>query len=112
MFFYSCSEKTIPSTSAATATVTADTSFYPPYTWQEHWFDHRQLIKRVYFNNNVAVYFDDDVSREKTSWLFGLVDSIENRERRSSSCVAVTHAAPSAWRMEIERTVGRGAIEH
>lgn len=75
MFFYSCSEKTIPSTSATIATVTADSSSYPPYTWQEHWFDHRQLIKRVYFNNNVAVYFDDDVSREKTSWLFGLVDS-------------------------------------
>lgn len=52
-----------------------DSSRYPPYTWQEHWFDHRQLIKRVYFNNNIAVYFDDDVSREKTSWLFGLLDS-------------------------------------
>jgi hypothetical protein len=75
MFFYSCSEKTIPSTSATIATETADSSFYPPYTWQEHWFDHRQLIKRVHFNNNVAIYFDDDVSREKTSWLFGLVDS-------------------------------------
>lgn len=53
----------------------ADSSFYPPYTWQEHWFDHKQLIKRVHFNNNVAIYFDDDVSRDKTSWIFGLVDS-------------------------------------
>lgn len=75
LFFYSCSEKTIPSTSVPVATGTADSSFYPPYTWQEHWFDHRQLIKRVHFNNNVAVYFDDDVSRDKTSWLFGMVDS-------------------------------------
>ncbi len=72
-----CGKKTLPNTSAPPAPTTAaiDTSTYPPYTWQEHWFDHRQLIKRVHFNENVAIYFDDDVSREKTSWLFGMVDS-------------------------------------
>ena len=33
----------------------------PPLTWQEHWFDHRQLLKRMYYNDDLAVYYDDDV---------------------------------------------------
>ncbi len=53
-----------------------DTSHYPPYTWQEHWFDHRQLVKRVHFNNNIAVYFDDDVNRSKAGWLFDFTDTV------------------------------------
>lgn len=64
-------EPGIPGTPATT-----DTSHYPPYTWQEHWFDHNLLVKRVHFNNNIAVYFDDDVNRSKAGWLFDFTDTV------------------------------------
>lgn len=41
----------------------------PPETWKEHWFEHNQLLKRVASNDEVAVYFDDDVKREGTEWI-------------------------------------------
>lgn len=33
----------------------------PPESWKEHWFDHNQVLKLVYHNDDLAVYFDDDV---------------------------------------------------
>ncbi|MFZ4861200.1 hypothetical protein ACL9RF_03365 [Sphingobacterium sp. Mn56C] len=39
----------------------------PPETWQEHWFEHKELVKRVYYNDEVAVYYDDDTPRD-ISW--------------------------------------------
>jgi len=35
----------------------------PPPTWREHWFEHNQLLTRVFYDNDVAVYFDDDMNR-------------------------------------------------
>ena len=35
----------------------------PPATWQEHWFDHTQLLSRVYYDNDLALYYDNDVNR-------------------------------------------------
>ena len=40
----------------------------PPPTWQEKWFEHNQLLQRVYYDDEVAVYFDDDVDRDIT-WM-------------------------------------------
>ena len=40
----------------------------PPETWQEHWFEHEQIVSRVYYDNDLAVYFDDDVDRSYT-WM-------------------------------------------
>lgn len=40
----------------------------PVETWKEHWFDHNQLLTRVYYDDDVAVYFDPDVDRSVT-WL-------------------------------------------
>lgn len=71
----SCKKNGVHAQTPATNQPSKDSSQYPPYSWQEHWFDHRQLIKRIHFNDNVAIYFDDDVDREKTGWLFGMVDS-------------------------------------
>ena len=42
------------------------TSNTPPATWQEHWFEHNQLLQRVYHNDNVAIYYDGDMSRSIT----------------------------------------------
>lgn len=30
-------------------------------TWQEHWYDHNQLVKNVYKDNSIAVYHDADM---------------------------------------------------
>ncbi|WP_207510347.1 T9SS type A sorting domain-containing protein [Longitalea luteola] len=38
--------------------ITAQT---PPATWQEHWFEHNQLLSRKFYDNDVAVYYDNDV---------------------------------------------------
>jgi len=35
----------------------------PPTTWKEHWFEHNQLLNRVYYDTSVVVFYDDDVSR-------------------------------------------------
>jgi hypothetical protein len=50
----------------------ADTTGIPPYKWQEHWFEHKQLLTRVFYDDNVAVYYDDDVKRTIT-WPFKLM---------------------------------------
>lgn len=38
----------------------------PPATWQEHWFEHNQVMTKVFQDNDVAVYYDPDVSRSVT----------------------------------------------
>jgi hypothetical protein len=45
-------------------------SVVPPATWKEHWFDHVQVIERVEYNDDVALYFDTDVQRAGTEWIF------------------------------------------
>jgi len=40
----------------------------PPTTWQEHWFEHNQLLTRVFYDDDVAVYFDKDMNRSIT-WM-------------------------------------------
>jgi hypothetical protein len=41
----------------------------PPATWQEHWFEHNQLLQLIDYNDDVAVYFDADVDRATTTWI-------------------------------------------
>ena len=47
----------------------------PVATWQEHWFDHKQLLTRKYYDNDVAVYFDPDVDPSVT-WLNGYLGDV------------------------------------
>ena len=69
-FFLSCS---VPRSSNAekTAVVTGN----PPLTWKEHWFEHNQLVNRVYYDEHVAVYYDDDVDRSLT-WPFKTMSNV------------------------------------
>jgi hypothetical protein len=41
----------------------------PPDTWQEHWFDHRQLLRLYYDDGDCAIYLDPDVRRTQARWL-------------------------------------------
>jgi hypothetical protein len=66
LFASGCRKDEAPSPSALkenTAQVKATALLAdPPATWQEHWFEHVQLLNRRYFDNDVAVYFDNDVN--------------------------------------------------
>ena len=33
----------------------------PPALWQEHWFDHRQLLRLYHSDEHCAIYVDPDV---------------------------------------------------
>ena len=46
-----------------------------PATWQEHWFEHNQLITRVYYDQDLAVYFDSDMDQSQT-WTFDYVGKL------------------------------------
>jgi hypothetical protein len=48
----------------------------PPESWQEHWFEHDQLVKLRFYNDNVAIYFDDDMIESEASWLYEFLDKI------------------------------------
>jgi hypothetical protein len=37
-----------------------------PDTWQEHWFEHVQLVKKVFADTSLVVYFDDQVAKTIT----------------------------------------------
>lgn len=54
----------------------ASTLAAPAATWQEHWFEHNQLVKLQYYDDQVAVYFDDDMAGTTSSWIFPLVSTL------------------------------------
>jgi len=41
----------------------------PPEHWVEHWFEHKENLTRVYFDDEVAVYFDSEVDKS-VKWVF------------------------------------------
>jgi hypothetical protein len=48
----------------------------PPETWQEHWFDHRQLLELYYSDGDCAIYTDADVRRGQVQWLPGYISQV------------------------------------
>ncbi|CAF4109462.1 unnamed protein product [Rotaria sordida] len=38
-------------------------------TWKEHWFEHNQLLTRVYYDNDLALYYDNDVARSTIPYI-------------------------------------------
>lgn len=38
----------------------------PPETWKEIWLDHTSDLSRVYYNDEVAIYYDAEISRAIT----------------------------------------------
>ena len=41
----------------------------PVETWQEHWFQHTKLVKRVYYDDKVAVYDDQYMATIRHEWI-------------------------------------------
>ncbi len=58
-FFSSCNSKNNSKTVDKEENTDQENKYTPPETWQEHWFDHKQLLTRVYYNDDLAVYYDD-----------------------------------------------------
>jgi hypothetical protein len=48
----------------------------PPATWQEHWFEHDQLLDLYAYDDHVAIYFDADVDRAQTDWLLPFLSAM------------------------------------
>ncbi|RRJ67645.1 hypothetical protein EHV15_18345 [Paenibacillus oralis] len=48
----------------------ANAASAPPSTWQEHWFEHKELLKLAYYDDEVAVYFDDDINPNQANWIY------------------------------------------
>jgi hypothetical protein len=47
----------------------------PPKTWKEHWFEHNQLLSRVYYDDNVAVYYDAGMNTSVT-WPYKAISDV------------------------------------
>jgi hypothetical protein len=48
----------------------------PPQSWQEHWFDHRQLLRLHYDDRDCAIYTDADVRLAEIGWLPGYIGDV------------------------------------
>ncbi len=48
----------------------------PPGTWQEHWFDHRQLLRLYHDDGDCAIYLDRDVRLAEVRWLPGYINQV------------------------------------
>jgi hypothetical protein len=48
----------------------------PPENWQEHWFDHRQLLRLYHSDDDCAIYLDPDVRQREVRWLPGYIGSV------------------------------------
>jgi hypothetical protein len=66
------SESAVPEASP----IEAGVSDAPPLTWQEHWYEHSQLLDLIDYDDAVAIYFDHDVDRVKTGWIFSFVSKM------------------------------------
>lgn len=49
----------------------------PPDTWQEHWFEHQQLMRRVFYNSAIAVYYDKETP-DSITWPDTLLTKVWN----------------------------------
>lgn len=41
----------------------AEAAGAPPKTWQEHWFTHDLIVSRVFYDDNLSLYYDEDVDK-------------------------------------------------
>ncbi|MEA2699343.1 MAG: hypothetical protein QOI66_3614 [Myxococcales bacterium] len=44
--------------------------------WQEHWFEHNQLIKKVDQDENFVLYFDNDMDPASAKWISPYLSSL------------------------------------
>ncbi|HET6282915.1 MAG TPA: hypothetical protein VFH73_18280 [Polyangia bacterium] len=55
----------------------------PVATWQEHWFEHNQLLTRFAYNDDVAIYVDNDVDKTMVGWMLPFATSMWQYTRKT-----------------------------
>jgi hypothetical protein len=55
----------------------------PVATWTEHWFEHVQVLQRVAYNDDVALYFDPDVPATAADWLLPFMTKVWRYTRQT-----------------------------
>ena len=48
----------------------------PPPRWQEHWFEHDQLLRLAGATGHVAIYLDPDRNDDNARWLLPYLDDV------------------------------------
>jgi hypothetical protein len=75
MFAFACKVSSKKDDGPASDTTKVKPLGPPPATWQEHWFEHNQLLTRVYYNDDLALYYDNDMDKSIT-WTRGAYTKI------------------------------------
>jgi hypothetical protein len=75
MFAFACKVGNKKDNGPAGDTTNQHAQGAPPATWQEHWFEHNQLLNRVYYNDDLALYYDNDMDKSIT-WTRGAYTKI------------------------------------
>ncbi|MEC3980106.1 hypothetical protein [Amycolatopsis sp. H20-H5] len=73
---------TVPG-AADTASASGTALTPPPANWQEHWFEHNQNLRRIAYNDTVALYFDNDVDPNAQSWALPYLTSMWQYAQRT-----------------------------
>jgi hypothetical protein len=55
----------------------------PVATWAEHWFEHVQVLQRVAYNDDVALYFDSGVPAAAADWLLPFMTKVWRYTRQT-----------------------------
>lgn len=76
-----------------------------PATWQEHWFEHNQLLKKVADSDDDVVYFDNDVDPASAGWIQPLVAALWKYTK-------ATYSVPGDPRLFAVFHAGRYSGEH
>jgi hypothetical protein len=83
------------SSRVASLKVTKYMGTVPPLTWKEHWFEHNQVLKRVYYDPDLVVYFDQDMDSSIT-WI---KDYVGNAWRYTKQVYGNMNGADSVQRL-------------
>ena len=61
VFFFCCSKQENAIATDKITDSTPEAADAPPKQWTEHWFEHVQVLNRVYYDTSVVVYYDNAV---------------------------------------------------
>lgn len=86
LLFNSCSKSgdssSTPNTAEPTTPVDSSTNpsiAKPVSTWKEHWFEHNQDLKLVYYDTTINVYYDSQMdTTSKTKWAYLFAGDVWN----------------------------------
>ncbi|TDQ10046.1 hypothetical protein [Pedobacter metabolipauper] len=70
-----CKKKSTDAPVVTPVVIVPEPAGTPPRTWKEHWFDHIQTVSRVYYDADLAVYYDGDVDRT-ILWPFKFIGDV------------------------------------